>query len=90
MLDDDVAPPRVIHVRDTLLHTGDEQAEALARPALVLPSNTPVYEALAKMRESGEQLVVLRDDGRLVGLVSVTDIMHRILPHASGSGLVAN
>lgn len=90
MLDDDVAPPRVIHVRDTLLHTGDERAEPLARPALELPSSTPAYEALARMRESGEQLAVLRNDGRLVGLVSVTDIMHRILPHASGSGAGRN
>lgn len=82
MLDDDSAVPRVVHVRDTLVHHAHEPAEPLARPALVLGAGTPVYEALNKMRSSGEQLVVLREDGRLVGLVSVTDIMYRILPHS--------
>ncbi|ANS78575.1 putative CBS domain-containing protein [Serinicoccus hydrothermalis] len=80
MLDDDTTDPRVVHVRDTLLHPGDRPAETLARPALVLPAATPVYEALTTMRQSGEQLAVLRDDGRLVGLVSIADIMHRVLP----------
>lgn len=82
MLDDDTAEPRVVHVRDTLVHGDGDPAEPLARPALVLAASTPVYEALNKMRASGEQLVVLREEGRLVGLVSVTDIMYRILPRS--------
>ncbi|WP_010149064.1 CNNM domain-containing protein [Serinicoccus profundi] len=80
MLDDDTTDPRVVHVRDTLLHPLEDSAEALARPALVLPAQTPVYEALTTMRQSGEQLVVLRGDARLVGLVTVADIMQRVLP----------
>lgn len=80
MLDDDTTDPRVVHVRDTLLHPGEQAAEPVARPALVLPAATPVYEALTTMRGSGEQLVVLRRDERLVGLVSIADIMHRVLP----------
>lgn len=80
MLDDDTTDPRVVHVRDTLLHPLEDSAEALARPALVLQAQTPVYEALTTMRQSGEQLVVLRGDARLVGLVTVADIMQRVLP----------
>ena len=86
MLDDDTADPRVIHVRDTLLRDGGAGAAELARPALVLPADTPVYEAFATMRESGEQLVVLRREGRLVGLVSISDILARFLPTADRTG----
>ncbi|WP_151524726.1 hemolysin family protein [Serinicoccus kebangsaanensis] len=84
--DDDVSDPRVVHVRDTLLHAGEQSAAALARDALVLAADTPVYEALTTMRGSGEQLVVLRGDGRLVGLVSIADIMHRVLPRERQAG----
>ncbi|WP_134772781.1 CNNM domain-containing protein [Ornithinimicrobium flavum] len=70
----------VVHVRDTLLHDAHHQVRLLARPAFVLDPGTPVYEALARMRERGEQLTVVAGPDRTHGVVSVSDIMHRVLP----------
>jgi CBS domain containing-hemolysin-like protein len=70
----------VVHVRDTLVHDAGHPVRQLARPAFVLTPDTPVYEALARMRERAEQLAVVADPGRTVGVVSVSDIMHRVMP----------
>jgi CBS domain-containing protein len=52
----------------------------LARRAFDLASDMPVYEALARMREQGEQLAVVTTGDRVVGVLSVTDILRRVLP----------
>lgn len=70
----------VVHVRDTLVREAQDPVRTLARPAFVLPPATPVYEALARMRERGEQLTVVAEPHRTLGVVSVSDIMHRVLP----------
>lgn len=72
--------PGVVHVRDTLTEQPGQPARGFARPAFVLTPSTPVYEALGRMREQSEQLAVVADEGRIVGLVSVSDILHRVLP----------
>lgn len=72
--------PGVVHVRDTLIEQPDHPARTLARSPLVLEPATPVYEALARMRERSEHLAVVVDDDRVVGLISVSDILHRVLP----------
>jgi CBS domain-containing protein len=51
-------------------------------PAFTRPPATPVYEALARMRDRGEQLAVITSDGRAVGVLSVSDILRRVLPSA--------
>lgn len=70
----------VVHVRDTLVHDEQDLVRQLARPAFVLPPATPVYEALARMRERREQLAVVAEPERTLGVVTVSDIMHRLLP----------
>ena len=72
--------PGVIHVRDTLNEAPGHPARTLARPAFVLSPSTPVYVALARMREQSEQLAVVAVDGQVVGLLSVSDILYRVLP----------
>jgi CBS domain containing-hemolysin-like protein len=72
--------PFVVHVRDTLLLADDAPADASARPAFVLAGQTPVYEALARMRESSVQLAVILDDGKVRGVVTLSDIIRRMLP----------
>jgi CBS domain containing-hemolysin-like protein len=76
----DASAAGVVHVRDTLLHDTQQPVRPLARPAFVLPPATPVYEALARMRERGEQLTVVAERDRTLGVVSVSDILHRVLP----------
>ena len=72
----------MVHVRDTLLEPDTRPAHALARPAFLLDAQTPVYEALARMRKSSAQLAVIMTDGQMRGVVTLADILPRILPVA--------
>lgn len=72
--------PRVVHVRDTLLNVEAESAAPRARPAFILRSETPVYEALASMRKASVQLAVVMDGSSVRGIVTLADIIRRILP----------
>lgn len=72
--------PEVIHVRDTLLEPDDAPARPLARSALCLDQATPVYEALSTARDHSEQLMVVTDGQEFVGVLTVADILRRILP----------
>lgn len=72
----------VVHVRDTLTRQADEPATKVAREAFALPPDTPVYEALARMREQSEQLALVVEEGSALGLVTVADIVRRIRPRA--------
>lgn len=76
--------PGVIHVRDTLLSDPGTAARPFARQTLELSPETLAYEAFARMREASEQLAVVRDDGRLVGVLTVRDILRWLLPHVEG------
>lgn len=80
LLTDDPAAPAVVHVRDTLLEPEARAASELARPAFVLAAESPVYEALARMREHSVQLAVVVEQGRLLGVVTLADILTRVLP----------
>jgi CBS domain containing-hemolysin-like protein len=73
--------PRVVHVRDTLLEPDDAPADPFARPAFVLEATTPVHEALRTMREQSIQFAVVTRAGRLVGIVTLADLIRRVLPH---------
>ncbi|MCY7325903.1 MAG: CNNM domain-containing protein, partial [Microbacteriaceae bacterium] len=77
--------PRVVHVRDTLLEALDAPAAPLARPALVLAGATPVYETLARMRATSQQLTIVVDDGRFRGVVTLSDVLPRLLPRADAN-----
>ncbi|UFU01926.1 hemolysin family protein [Ruania suaedae] len=72
--------PRVVHVRDTLMESQDRPAAELAREPLTLATTTPVHEALARMRSTSEQLAVVMDGDRFAGVVTITDILRRVLP----------
>ncbi len=79
------ATPWVVHVRDTLLEPDARPAHELGRRAFVLDAQTPVYEALARMRKSSVQLAVINSDGRMRGVVTLADILKRVLPVAAAS-----
>lgn len=72
--------PELVHVRDTLLEPEDAPARPLARSALCLDRATPVYEALSEARERSEQLMVVTDGQEFVGVLTVADILRKILP----------
>ncbi|MCK0092280.1 HlyC/CorC family transporter [Rhodococcus sp. HNM0563] len=70
----------VVHVRDSLQAGDSVTAADLMRPALTLDAAIPVYEALATMRESRNHLATVTDDSRVVGLITLTDVLARLLP----------
>ncbi|MGE2714913.1 hemolysin family protein [Mycolicibacterium litorale] len=72
----------VVHVRDSL--TGSGTARTLMRPVLTLPESTPVYEALRTMRDTRSHLVVVDGPGGR-GLLTLTDLLHRLLPSEAAS-----
>lgn len=73
-------PPSVVHVRDTLLLQDAQPAVDIARPAFVLDAQTPVYEALARMRESSVQIAIVMQSDAVCGIITLADILKRVLP----------
>ena len=76
----------VVHVRDSLTAPASATARDLMRPVLSLPANTPVYEALRVMRDTRNHLVVVTESDAPAGLITLTDVLHRLLPVAADEG----
>jgi CBS domain containing-hemolysin-like protein len=71
----------VVHARDALAASAGATARTLMRDVLTLDAAAPVYEALATMRETRSHIAVVRDSsGCLVGLVTLGDVLARLLP----------
>lgn len=83
------AQPAVVHVRDTLLLADASPAITSARPAFLLEAETPVYEALASMRESSTQFAVVMEKGEVRGIITLADILRRVLPASQALHLPA-
>jgi CBS domain containing-hemolysin-like protein len=69
----------VVHVRDTMTPRDSLTAGELMRPVLRLEASTPVYTALAAMRESRNHLAVVDSDSG-PGVVTLTDVLQRLFP----------
>ncbi|WP_347956854.1 hemolysin family protein [Gordonia aichiensis] len=70
----------VVHARDCL---GADAARAgdLMREVLAFSSSTPAYEALATMRSTRSHIATVRGaDGGLIGLVTMADILAKVMP----------
>ncbi|HZG91820.1 MAG TPA: hemolysin family protein [Pseudonocardia sp.] len=71
----------VVHVRDTLdVEDPATALTALMRPVLTLSAAEPVHAALTTMRRRRNQFALVRDDAGLVGLVTMQDLLDRLLP----------
>lgn len=76
----------VVHVRDTVAAGAETTAADLMRPALTMAAETPAYAALRTMRETRNHLVVITDtDGHILGLITLTDVLQRLLPTADAA-----
>jgi CBS domain containing-hemolysin-like protein len=80
----------VVHVRDTLNAPSHGPAEALMRPALTLARQTPVYAALAEMRETSSHLALVHDGADLVGVVTIADLLRRLFPRPESGGAASS
>ena len=72
-------PVGVLHVREALTSPVGTTAADLMRPVLTLPSSTPMYAAMSIMRESRSHLSLVEVDGEVIGLVTLQDILDRLL-----------
>jgi CBS domain containing-hemolysin-like protein len=81
---DEEEAPLVVHVRDTLLEAEERPVKEIARPAFVLESGTLVHEGLRRMRQSSEQLAVIMDGSKFIGIMTINDALDNILPAAEG------
>ncbi|MGW6729290.1 hemolysin family protein [Nocardia sp. NPDC055029] len=75
----------VVHVRDSLTAAPGTTAGELMRPVLEIATTVPVYEALRTMRETRSHLslVTSPDSAELVGLLTITDVLERLLQSAA-------
>jgi len=58
----------------------DALAATVARPALSLDAQMPVYEALARLRTAGVQIATVKRGKELCGIVTLADILKLVLP----------
>lgn len=70
----------VIHVRDTLQVALDKPVKKYMRPVYKTSAETPLYAMLQSMKQAGVQLALVEHPGSLQSVVTVKDIIKRILP----------
>ncbi|WP_203686933.1 hemolysin family protein, partial [Phytomonospora endophytica] len=72
-------PLGIVHIRDALKNPGAGATDLLTRP-LTLPRDTPISRAVATMRaERAQVALVTGDDGGLLGLVALEDLLEQVL-----------
>jgi CBS domain containing-hemolysin-like protein len=76
---------RVVHVRDTLTVDDQTPVAAIARDALVVSREASAYDVLARMRRGRVQLATVVEEGRLLGVVTMDDLLRKIVPGARSS-----
>ncbi|WP_026128997.1 hemolysin family protein [Nocardiopsis prasina] len=72
-------PVGVLHVREALNSPDGTTAADLMRPVLTLSVGTPMYAAMGIMRDSRSHLALVESEGELVGLVTLQDMLDRLL-----------
>ncbi|TDC98224.1 hemolysin family protein [Actinomadura sp. 7K507] len=70
---------QVVHVRDTLTEPDAAGISHVTRSAYVVEADTPVYAAMTRMRETGNQLALVTEEGAVLGVVTITDMLRRLL-----------
>lgn len=73
----------VVHVRDTI---GESELGGIVRPVFTLEADDRVYVALASMRETSNHLAVVMERGRMLGVVTLSDVLSTLLPTAEPVG----
>jgi CBS domain containing-hemolysin-like protein len=72
----------VVHVRDALAVPAGTTAGELMRPIRTLPADLPIHDALSAMQAGRNQIALVESDGAVVGLVTLHDLLDRLLPSA--------
>lgn len=77
---DGTRPVGVVHVRDALSGPPGTTAADLMRPVATLAADVPIHDALRAMRERRNHLALVESEGELLGLVTLQDLLDRLLP----------
>ncbi|MGW0037342.1 hemolysin family protein [Gordonia sp. NPDC003376] len=72
----------VVHVRDSLDAPADATAVDLMHPVLEVSPTVPVYDVLNRMRQSRNHIAVVVEDGIATGMLSIDDVLTRLLATA--------
>jgi len=70
----------VVHVRDALAVPASTTAGELMRPVRRLSADLPIHDALSAMQAERNQIALVESDGELLGLVTLHDLLDRLLP----------
>ena len=74
----------VVHVRDTMNEDDSRTAGDVMRPVYRLAGSSPVYTALATMRETRTHLALV--DGEAgPGVVTLVDVLERLFPRTTAA-----
>lgn len=80
VFDGDGTPIGVVHVRDSLTRLPATTAAELLRPVPTLDAATPIHAALRRMRADRNHIALVQDNGTVLGLVTMHDVIDRLLP----------
>ncbi|GAA4946972.1 hemolysin family protein [Actinoplanes utahensis] len=72
----------IVHVREAAKAVGSGSgatAGTLMADALRLPAGTTVLDAVASMRHGRNQVALVTEDGRVVGLVALEDLLEQVI-----------
>jgi CBS domain containing-hemolysin-like protein len=81
--DDDARAVGVVHVRDALAVPAATTAGELMRPIRTLAADLPIHDALSAMQAERSQIALVESDGAILGLVTLHDLLDRLLPAAA-------
>jgi CBS domain containing-hemolysin-like protein len=70
----------VVHIRDTLQVAHSKPIKKFLRPVFSTSAETPLHEMLQSMKEAGVQLALVKHTAGLQSVVTVKDVIKRILP----------
>lgn len=70
----------VVHIRDTLRLSSETPVSEAARPALTISTGATVLEAFERMRNYGEQLIVVMDGYEPLGVITWDDVLTQLWP----------
>ncbi|SDP76684.1 Hemolysin, contains CBS domains [Actinopolyspora xinjiangensis] len=77
---DPASPEGLVHVRDTLTADAGQPVDTLVRECSELDPGTSVLDALSRMRRTSTQLALVRDSGRTIGVVTISDMLEGLFP----------
>lgn len=70
----------LVHTRDALAATPTTRAVELMRPVASLQDSTPIHAALGSIRDDHNQVALVRSGHRVIGLVTLQDLLEQLVP----------